>query len=245
MDKLTRSNHIHHCHKNELRERIIIEGVSNSNWYPRFCYHCNHWLLNTQEWSEDCERHMNDPPVYCNVLQYRHVLIRPGHCPFCLGDEKNSATFRFKTFRKKIDLKKHLDGHLRLLKEDKKLFCPHPKCRHNIDDETLMDHFESIHSITPAHENQNSTRKSGKRKRDANSEETKAPKKKSRKTNNSTKSQDKHSDTLSLNDQPGDLNVPPLDSQFEDIEYSNWSSPSARFEDSNQESLFIDGWEKE
>ena len=237
MNKLVRSNHIHHCHKKELRRGITVQ----TNWYPRFCYHCNSWLLNAEEWSKDREKHMDDPPVYCNVLQYRHVLIRPGLCPYCLGKEQKSATFRFNEFRKKIDLEKHLNDHLGLVGEDGKLFCPHPKCRHNVENGTLMDHFESVHSITPAAANRYSVEKPCKRNREIDSGEEETPKKK-RKPKNSSNFQD---EPLSLDDEPEDFknsNVPPLE---EDLEYSNWSSPNDLFEDFNHESLFVDGWEKE
>ena len=160
--------------------------------------------------------------------------------------ENMSADARFKTFERRCDLDGHIQKHLHLLKEDNKLFCPYPKCRHNVEEETLTAHFEYIHAIEASSTNGIEAVRS-KRKGDADWEEAKPPKKKSLgKTNNSSKTQNEHGDMSTVDDQSGDLsNVPPLDNQFEDLEHSNGSSLDDRFEDFDHENLFVDWWEKD
>lgn len=89
-----------------------------------------------------------DVPLYCNVFYYQGVIIRPGLCPFCLGDESMLHKSRLTQFIQKCDLQRHLQGHLTSFKNEE-LFCPHPKCRRTIREASLMDHLENIHAITP------------------------------------------------------------------------------------------------
>lgn len=83
LKKPDRCSHIHKCIRREIALNLHI-----SESKLKFCYECMVWLQASQ-WRDHCFSHLQSwETQHCEVIVYRHTVIRPGYCPFCLWDTK-------------------------------------------------------------------------------------------------------------------------------------------------------------
>ncbi|KAJ5829188.1 uncharacterized protein N7525_007441 [Penicillium rubens] len=103
--KCDRSAHIHGCIR---REKAFGLQISESEM--RFCYECMDWCLSSQ-WRDHCDTHLQSwKAQHCEVIIYRHTVIRPGYCPFCLWDPDLSAEKRLRYWLRSDNLREHIEG---------------------------------------------------------------------------------------------------------------------------------------
>ena len=113
-----------------------------------FCYLCAEWITCSREWDQHYTTHLEHVSIYCGIFTFRTSLVRPGFCPFCLGDSDLPVTDRFHQWLVKAALRDHLDKHFKQLLIDPIIGCPHPRCALPMpDNHTLMQHFISYHGI--------------------------------------------------------------------------------------------------
>ncbi|KAJ5917592.1 hypothetical protein N7466_011146 [Penicillium verhagenii] len=141
-----------HCERDFdvcVRRKIALDlQVSESDL--KFCYECMTWLLSV-EWREHCSSHLRSwKSQHCEVIVYRHTLIRPGYCPFCLWNMDLAAEDRLNYWLTTTNLKRHieeqhmLESHLRKTK-------PTCGCGQNFDNERgLRHHLHDAHGINKA-----------------------------------------------------------------------------------------------
>lgn len=67
------------------------------------------WLKSSQ-WRDHCSSHLQSwKTEHCEVIVYRHTVIRPGYCPFCLWDMDLDAEDRLYQWSKSGNLKQHIE----------------------------------------------------------------------------------------------------------------------------------------
>lgn len=63
--------------------RQIAYDLQVSEEKLRYCYECMEWIL-TDKWPDHCRIHIQSwGTQHCEIVTYRHTVIRPGYCPFC------------------------------------------------------------------------------------------------------------------------------------------------------------------
>ena len=77
------------------------------------------------------------------------MLVAPGFCPFCLGDDDKRLDDWFQQWMTKAILLNHIDKHLSALCTSKIVLCPHPCCQRKEykDTVTICRHFFDVYSI--------------------------------------------------------------------------------------------------
>lgn len=141
LPKSQHNNHIHNCMRRELaRER-------NHIWSEvHYCYHCFEWAVG-DEWEYHCQSHLSSMfSKQCGSITYRHTLLRPAYCPFCLKKKEGPAMEKWQSWTRDCKLWDHLDGHLKQLHWP--FWCPHPLCDHQLQDITALGfHFIDEHGL--------------------------------------------------------------------------------------------------
>ena len=116
----------------------------------RFCYECMEWLLSSQ-WRNHCDVHLQSWQVqHCEVIIYRHTVIRPGYCPFCLWDLDLPAEDRLQYWLRSDNLREHIEGqHMAGIQwSTKKQMCG---CSRTFDNERdLRHHLHDEHGLNEA-----------------------------------------------------------------------------------------------
>ena len=98
--------------------------------------------------------------MFCGVYSSRNLLLRPGLCPFCLGDKTKTSEWQFQHWCRKDEQLRHLESHLQEVPIDGEAKCRHPKCRSvHPGREALRRHFEAVHHITPSRANGSSNKR--------------------------------------------------------------------------------------
>ncbi|KAJ5291551.1 hypothetical protein N7478_000802 [Penicillium angulare] len=104
LKKSDRSAHIHNC-----VQREIALGLQVPESRLKFCYECMEWLQEIQ-WRDHCSFHIQSWKTQCyEVIVYRHTIIRPGYCPFCLWNVNLDPEDRFHQWLKSGNLKQHIE----------------------------------------------------------------------------------------------------------------------------------------
>lgn len=122
--------HTYDCH------RTAAEKVDG---FAELCFLCNEWFYGIGAWETHCQHHLDHPdslPMWCDPLAYGGVLARAGYCPFCLGDERMSASVRMHQFKKRWTWLDHIQTHIRELENAARpLNCPrlHAHCPEKFD----------------------------------------------------------------------------------------------------------------
>ncbi|KAJ5415013.1 hypothetical protein N7509_000111 [Penicillium cosmopolitanum] len=100
-----RSAHIHDCVR---RETGLLHQVPESSL--RYCYECMKWFL-LQDWQVHCTTHLQSwEDQHCEVVKYRHTVIRPAYCPFCLGNCQKPAEERLQYWTRSGNLREHIES---------------------------------------------------------------------------------------------------------------------------------------
>jgi hypothetical protein len=129
-----------------LRNLHLLECyiTSRRDGKTTFCFDCFEFLP-TIELESHTQKHVTATDMYCGVLVWHGLLIRPGRCPFCISNRSVGQPLKRWTDASS------LDGHLRwhFNRSRKKIKCPHPSCTHHeaMEKVALSDHFRDMHGI--------------------------------------------------------------------------------------------------
>ena len=134
-----------HVHMFECRKREAQQDLQESAVY---CYLCFTFFPQSQ-WNGHCQHHLDTLNMDCGlhlIRSNRHkLLLRPGFCPFCLGDQALKASDRWRNWMTSGALAGHVRQHLEaggMLNGP----CPHPCC-HNATISDLASHLRCHHAI--------------------------------------------------------------------------------------------------
>lgn len=113
----------------------------------QYCYECFKFY-SVNEWENHCCVHLANISRRCEMVTYCHTLIRPGYCPFCLGDQNQESSKRMRYWKRSNELRAHIEEHLKTLQE---YSCTHPMCQEQFQDEMgLRYHLADIHGLQKA-----------------------------------------------------------------------------------------------
>lgn len=105
------------------------------------------WSTSVQ-WRDHCDTHLQSwKAQHCEVIMYRHTVIRPGYCPFCLWDPNLFAEERLRYWLRSDNLREHIEGqHLAKIRlGPTKPICG---CSQNFSDERdLRNHLHDTHGL--------------------------------------------------------------------------------------------------
>ncbi|CAG7932841.1 unnamed protein product [Penicillium olsonii] len=142
LKKRDRSTHIHGCIR---RQKAFGLQIPESE--VRFCYECMEWCTSVQ-WRDHCDTHLQSwKAQHCEVIIYRHTVIRPGYCPFCLWDPNLFAEERLRYWLRSDNLREHIEGqHLAKIRlGPTKPICG---CSQSFSDERdLRNHLHDTHGL--------------------------------------------------------------------------------------------------
>ncbi|KAJ5490174.1 hypothetical protein N7453_010999 [Penicillium expansum] len=64
------------------------------------CFECDIWVTNKSEWEEHCQQLLDSLAdlLRCDPLVFRNAPVKPGLCPFCLGDNSKLPSKRIFQF---------------------------------------------------------------------------------------------------------------------------------------------------
>ncbi|RHZ53562.1 uncharacterized protein CDV56_101788 [Aspergillus thermomutatus] len=73
--------HLYRCYHERLRQMSVDD-------FAEFCYECDLWFNNQNEWHQHCQDHLSKPSelLRCDPIIFRNCPVKPGYCPFCLGN---------------------------------------------------------------------------------------------------------------------------------------------------------------
>lgn len=139
--KPQRSHHIHSCVQRKL---ACCLDVPKSQL--KYCYECFTWC-HENEWNQHCEEHMPSmTSLHCEVIVYRHTIVRPGYCPWCMWDDRLKAGDRMRPWLQSNKLKDHI--HLHIQKMQWPAPCLHHSCEHLLDNEqACCCHLHDMHGF--------------------------------------------------------------------------------------------------
>jgi hypothetical protein len=68
------------------------------------------WFLSPQ-WRDHCAAHLESwQTLHCEAIRYRHTIIRPAYCPFCLWDLNRPAEERLQHWSRNGHLREHIES---------------------------------------------------------------------------------------------------------------------------------------
>jgi hypothetical protein len=113
-----------------------------------YCHLCFKWVCGCSEWVLHCQDHIEALiPKKCGTITYCYTLVRPGYCPFCLGNGALPATARFTSWIRDHKLWQHVSNHVQRCSWPTS--CPHPSCDALLDTEpSLRFHFIDDHGFS-------------------------------------------------------------------------------------------------
>ena len=86
--------------------------------------------------------------IWCGIQRYCHTVINLEYCPFCLRDQKISASQRLQAWTRNYLLMKHVDKHIKDMSSTK-FICPHPLCDEQVDNlVSFQYHLGDTHGLT-------------------------------------------------------------------------------------------------
>ena len=86
----------------------------------------------------------------CGTIVYCSTTIRPGFCPFCIGDTALQASNRLSHWSRDGKLSKHIENHIQKISWPRKCprKCPHPQCKVEFTEKlTFQYHLIDMHSL--------------------------------------------------------------------------------------------------
>jgi hypothetical protein len=142
LPKTQRNQHIQTCVRREKASRL---GRLQPDIH--YCYLCFNWIVG-DEWEPHCQtRFATLETKRCGTVTYCHTLVRPGYCPFCIGDDAHSATKRLESWTRDHKLWLHVNEHLTGRRWP--VHCPHPLCNLSLEDETAFQfHLRDDHRFS-------------------------------------------------------------------------------------------------
>ena len=113
-----------------------------------YCHHCFAWIID-EIWENHCQSHIQTiDSKYCGTTTFCHTLVRPGYCPFCLGNQALPASQRLESWTRDHKLWVHVnEKHLSGCQWPSS--CPHPLCNLSFNDEfALQFHLIDDHGFS-------------------------------------------------------------------------------------------------
>src|SRR5947209_6873434 len=112
-----------------------------------YCYVCFDWVVGGA-WKPHCQAHLDARrSTRCGSVTYRHTLLRPAYCPFCVNRTSLPASERLKPWSRDHKLWIHLnEEHLTDCKWP--LVCPYedPLCEASYEDAASFQfHLMDVH----------------------------------------------------------------------------------------------------
>ncbi|KAJ5318323.1 hypothetical protein N7476_004743 [Penicillium atrosanguineum] len=145
LKKSARSAHIHTCVRREIAFDLQV-----SESQLKFCYECMKWLQAIQ-WQDHCSSHIQSwNTQHCEVIVYRHTVIRPGYCPFCLWNKDLADEDRLHQWLKSGNLKQHIEEK-HMLRDQ--WYGAKPSCgcgQAFVNERDLRHHLHDIHKLNKA-----------------------------------------------------------------------------------------------
>ncbi|KAI2791350.1 hypothetical protein POX_c04207 [Penicillium oxalicum] len=145
LKKTDRSTHIHNCVRREI---ALNHQVLESEL--KFCYECMKWFQ-LSHWRDHCSFHIQSWVTrQCEVIVYRHTVIRPGYCPFCVWNNDLAAEDRLHYWLTSGNLRQHIEEqHMNgNQSHGEKSICG---CGESFDEERgLRHHLHDIHKLNKA-----------------------------------------------------------------------------------------------
>jgi carbonic anhydrase len=120
--------------------------------FAEFCYECDLWFNNQNEWHQHCQDHLSEPSelLRCDPIIFRNCPVKPGYCPFCLGNTSLGPIRRMEQY---LDMSKsydHVHSHLSHRDLSGEFHCRHPACTQGYGSLTeLAYHLEDVHCYKP------------------------------------------------------------------------------------------------
>lgn len=166
LEKPKRSVHIHDCVRNATARRLGIAAHE-----LRYCYECMSWLPE-KNWRDHCTQHLECwDNRHCEVIIYRHTVIRPGYCPCCLWDQTLAPEQRMKPWSHSASLRGHIERiHLQRAKWPSTT----PICGCSVLFESEIEfrrHLHDVHGLTNAIWRKPEPKPAAKRKRGASAQQ--------------------------------------------------------------------------
>ena len=162
LEKPKRSAHIHDCVHKVTARRLGIAAHQ-----LRYCYECMSWVQENN-WHDHSSQHLQCwDNVHCEVIIYRHTVIRPGYCPCCLWDQTLEPEKRMKHWLHSAGLRGHIERrHIQKMKwPTTKPTCG---CSGLFESEIeLRRHLHDVHGLTNAIWRRPESKPAVKRKRGA------------------------------------------------------------------------------
>ena len=136
-----RSTHVHACRHKERAPKL-----ERSPAELKYCYLCFSWVVE-EDWNKHCQCHLKSfISRRCGSFTYCNTLIRPGFCPFCIGNDRLDASSRLGSWTREPQLRSHLEVHLKGASWPRK--CPFPLCNLEFADKRLfLYHLSDVHSL--------------------------------------------------------------------------------------------------
>jgi hypothetical protein len=143
LSKSLRNQHVQICLRQDIASK---QGRLQSEVH--YCHYCFEWVLSEEGWEEHCQRHLEAlTSKRCGTITYSYTLIRPGYCPFCLGNEASLAAQRLESWSRDHKLWQHVNDHAR--ERSWPIACPHPLCDVSLGDDTsLQFHLIDNHGFS-------------------------------------------------------------------------------------------------
>ena len=120
--------HIYECHQT---------SQSSVHGFAEFCFLCNFWVYNEEDWENHCQSHTDDLenfPVWGDPLMYDGVLAAAGFCECCLINPRLPASQRMRQWTWRHTWAEHYMEHF----SDP---CGGKRCRHRSFDSVLEFKF--------------------------------------------------------------------------------------------------------
>jgi hypothetical protein len=113
-----------------------------------YCHLCFKWVTGDDEWESHCASHISSLTTKrCGTLSYCYMLVRPGFCPFHIGNEKWSAARRLQSWSRDFDLWTHVNDEIK--GRCCPMSCPYPLCDVLLEDHrALQFHFIDEHRFS-------------------------------------------------------------------------------------------------
>ncbi|KAL4948932.1 hypothetical protein BDW69DRAFT_198491 [Aspergillus filifer] len=60
----------------------------NNDKFAEFCFECGQWFNDRKDLDRHCQSHLDNPDqlLRCDPIIFRNCPVKPGYCPFCLGN---------------------------------------------------------------------------------------------------------------------------------------------------------------
>ena len=119
----------------------------------KFCFLCFQWFDSLKSWQSHAAEHVQSNggtsllPLKCDVVHFRHNLIRPGLCPECLGDDDEEPQNRFQQHTNVSEWKTHVLRHIALRRHHQ---CRPPHCTKSVSIDSWTEffhHLADVHQI--------------------------------------------------------------------------------------------------